>query len=347
MNTKIDTRSLDAPALEDLRRRVVAAVVEQGLSKSEAARVFGVSRTSVHLWLDLYRRRGEAALRPKRPGRKKQPSRLKGWQVATLVGLLTHHTPDELGLPFALWTREAVGELIARRFGVRVSVWTVGRWLRRWGFTPQKPARRAYERNPRAMRRWHEEEYPEIARRAEEEGAEIHWGDQLGVRNDHQAGRSYGRRGHTPVVRSSGKRFSCNVMSTITNEGDLAFLAFTGSFNSAVLLEFLPRLVRDAEHKVFLIWDGHPVHRAAAVQEWLADHREQIEVFPLPAYAPELNPDELLNQDVKANVFQQPRAHDQEELIEQVCGYLEDTQDRPDIVRSYFQEEHVSYAAAS
>jgi transposase len=346
MNTKTDARSLSGAALEDLRRRVVAAVVEQGLSKSAAARVFGVSRTSVYHWVGAYRQRGEAGLRPKRRGRKKQPARLQGWQAGTITKLITHHTPDDLGLPFALWSGEAVGELIARRFGVRVSVWTVRRWLRRWGFTPQKPMRRAYERDEAAIRRWRDEVYPEIARRAEEEGAEIHWLDATGLRSDHQAGRSYGRRGKTPVVRGSGKRFSCNVISTVTNTGKLAFLVFTGSFNRQVLLEFLPRLLRHVRRKVFLIWDGHPVHRAAAVEDWLAARPERLETFTLPPYAPELNPDELLNQDLKGNAFRHPRPHNEHELIELVTGYLEDTQDQPEIVRSYFRESHVSYAAA-
>lgn len=345
MNTTTDARSLDVKGLEDLRRRAVAAVVERGRSKAEVARLFGVSRTSVHHWVKLYRRRGEAGLTPKRPGRAKQSGRLKGWQAATVVNMITDRCPDQLKLPFALWTREAVGELIEQRFGIRYSVWTVGRLLRRWGFSPQKPVRRAYERDDKKIKRWLDEKYPAIRQRAKRENAGIYWGDQMGLRSDCQSGRSYGRRGRTPITRGTGKRFSCNMMSTITNQGRLAFMVFKGRFTADVMIQFLERLIRHVPRKAFLILDGHPVHRAKKVQTWLSEHKEQIEVFTLPPYSPELNPDELLNQDVKSNALKHHRPHNQTEMIDGLRRYLRSTQGRPDVVRAYFQEPHVLYAA--
>ena len=195
------------------------------------------------------------------------------------------------------------------------------------------------------MRRWLEEEYPAIREQAKAEKAQIHWGDEMGMRSDHQAGRSYGRRGKTPVVRGTGKRFGCNVISTVTNRGRLAFMMFQGRFTGSVAVKFLRRLVRHVGRKVFVIWDGHPVHRSGKVKGWVEKHKERIRIFSLPSYSPELNPDELLNQDVKTNAVGRQRPRDQSELIAGVGSYLRGTQRRPDIVKAYFQEEHVRYAA--
>jgi len=262
-----------------------------------------------------------------------------------VVRLIEDRCPDQLRLPFALWTREAVQQLIARRFGIRVSVWTVGRYLARWGLTPQKPLRRAYERDPAAVKRWLQEAYPAIRTRAKREKAGIWWSDEMGMRSDHHAGRSYGRRGRTPVIPGTGRRFGCNMISAITNRGHLAFMVFKARFTADVCLRFLKRLVRHAKRKVFLIWDGHPVHRSRAVRRWVDANRTRIAMFTLPGYSPELNPDELLNQDVKTNAVGRQRPADQLTLIGNVRSYLRSTQRRPDIVRNYFQEESVRYAA--
>lgn len=339
-----DARRLPPNAQEDLRRRVVAAV-RDGMSKAQTARVFGVSRMAVHNWTEAVEEGGLRALKPKRRGRPPQP-RLKAHQMATTVRILTSGCPDQLRLPFALWTREAVGELLHRRFGLQVSVWTVGRYLKAWGFTPQKPVRRAYERDPRAVRQWLKEEYPTIHALAKAQRAEIHWGDEMGIRSDHQAGRSYGRRGQTPVIPGTGRRFGCNVISTITNRGALAFMVFTARFTARVFLKFLRRLVRLRDRKVFVIIDGHPAHKAAVVLRWIASMKGRIRLFFLPPYSPDLNPDELLNQDVKSNAVGRRRPEDKQELMADVRGYLRSTQRRPDIVQNYFREEHVSYAAA-
>jgi transposase len=316
-----DARKLSPDALQELRYRAVRAVEEQGMAVTEACRVFGIGRTALHNWLAAYRSRGQAALKLKKRGRKPQ-SRLKGHQAATIVRLITDRCPDQLKLPFALWTREAVGQLIEQRTGLKLSVWTVGRLLKRWGFTPQKPVRRAYERDPVAVRRWLDETYPTIQREAKAERAEIHWGDEMGMRSDHQAGTTYGRRGRTPVVPGTGQRFSCNMISTITNRGQLSFMVFRERFTSEVFLRFLRRLIRQAGRKVFLIVDGHPVHRSKKVAIWLEQHADRIRLYRLPGYSPDLNPDELLNNDVKANAVGRRRPGDRDEMIADVRGYL-------------------------
>lgn len=338
-----DARSLPAAAQEALRYRGVGAV-RNGMPKAEAARVFGVSRQTVITWVQAWETGGRRALQAKRRGR--PPTiRLAPHQAALIVRLIVGRCPDQLRLPFALWTREAVQQLIRERCGLQLSVWTVGRYLKRWGLTPQKPRRRAFEQDPEAVRRWLAEEYPAIQRLAKQQGAAIHWGDGMGLRSDHQTGTSYGRKGQTPVIPGTGQRFRCNVLSTITNRGELAFMVFRGAFNWQVFLRFLRRLLRHAPGLVFLIIDRHPVHRAAEVARWVAQRPDRLRLFFLPSYSPDLNPDEFLNNDVKANALGRRRPRDDQEMLASVRSYLWSTQRQPMIVQSYFRATSVQYAA--
>lgn len=338
-----DARFLAPDAQEALRTRVVAAL-RGGMKPAVAARTFGVSRSSVWNWRRRVALGNITSLRSKKRGRPKG-TQLAPHEAATTVRLITDRCPDQLKLPFALWTRAAVQQLLVQRFGVQVSVRTVGRYLAGWGLTPQKPLRRAYERDPVAVQRWLDAEYPAIEKQAKTENAEIHWGDQMGLRADHQTGTSYGRRGQTPVIPGTGQRFRCNMMSTITNRGELSFMVFKENFTAAVFLKFVRRLLRLRQRKVLVILDRHPVHRSAAVQRWLARHAQQIELFFLPGYSPDLNPDEFLNQDVKSNALGRQRPATRAEMISGVRSYLRSTQRQPEIVKSYFQAESVRYAA--
>ena len=324
--------------------RVVRAMVDEGLTQSEAVETFGVGRSSIHGWMKAYRKGGFDALKAKKRGPKRS-SRLAGWQAATTVRLIEDRCPDQLKLPFALWTREAVGQLIERRFGIVLSVWTVGRYLKRWGFTPQKPLRRAYEQDPQAVAAWLKRDYPEIRKRAKAEKACIYWGDEMGLRSDSQVGTSYARKGQTPVVPGTGRRFGCNMISAITNRGQLSFMIFKDRFTAPVMLTFLKRLVRQSQQKVYLILDGHPVHRAKRVKRWVESHDEEIELFYLPGYSPQLNPDEYLNNDVKGNAVGRRRAGTQTEMMANLRSYLRSTQKQPHIVKSYFEHKDVRYAA--
>lgn len=340
---KTDARSLSPEAQEAIRRRAVKAV-RGGMKQTEAARHFEVARGTVAKWMAWFRQGGLRALAKKRQGRPKGASRLKGWQAAGIVRTIVDRTPEQLKMPFVLWTREAVRDLIAARHGIRPSLTTVGRWLKRWGFTPQKPVRRAWEQEPKRVRRWLKETYPRVRQEAKQEGGEIHWGDEMGLRSDHQAGRSYGRKGRTPVIGGTGQRFGCNMISTVTNRGTLRFMVFQGRFNAQVFLEFLKRLVKSAKRKVYLIVDRHRVHCAHVVKKWLEAHREEIRLILLPPYSPELNPDEMLNHDVKANALGRRRPRDQQEMIADVRGYLRSTQKQPEIVKNYFRAPSVRYA---
>jgi len=342
MKTK-DFRSLSPQAQQELRSKAVRAVLA-GRTRKEVADLFGLTRESVGHWVKRYRQDGAKALRARQRGRPKGGS-LKAWQAAQIAKAVVDRPPEQLKLPFCLWTREAVGQLIERRFRIRLSVWTVGRYLARWGFTPQKPMRRAFEQDSQAVLQWLEEEYPLIRKKAKREKALIYWGDEMGLRSDHAVGRSYGRRGETPVVFGTGKRFGCNMISAITNRGQLNFMVFKQRFRTPVFLNFLKRLVRQAKRKVYLVLDKHPVHLARKVSAWIKKNRHRICIFFLPSYSPELNPDEILNQDVKSNSVGRRRARNQKELLANVRGYLWSRQHQPYIVQNYFNERHVQYAA--
>jgi transposase len=339
----IDARSLPSIAQEDLRLKAIKAVLE-GKKQVEVAELFGVTRQAVGKWVKKYREGGKKALKAKPQGHPKGGSLLP-WQSAQIAKTVVDRHPEQLKLPFYLWTREAVVQLIEKRFGIRLSVWTIGRYLKRWGFTPQKPVRRAYEKNPEAVRRWLEEEYPAIRSQAKREKATIYWGDEMGLRSDHAAGRSFGICGKTPVIPGTGQRFRCNMISAITNKGKLSFMVFKKRFSADVFHDFLKRMVRQSKRKAFLIVDGHPAHRAKKIKKWVDQEQDHIRLFYLPSYSPELNPDELLNQDVKSNAVGRRRARDQVELVKNVRGYLRSRQRQPHVVQKYFHEKHVRYAA--
>lgn len=345
----MDARRLTPEAQEDLRRRVVYAVVEGGMGKSQTARTFGVTRQSIDNWLRRVEEAGSVrGLAARKRGPKPRP-RLSPGQDREAVRLIRGDCPDQMLLPFALWTREAVVALLRRRFGLGVSVWTAGRYLRRWGLTPQRPARRAYERDPAAVKRWLAEQYPAVKARAKAGKALILWGDEMGLRSDDPVGRTYAPRGKTPVVPASGRRFGCNTISAVSNLGRLWFMVFAGRFNSTVFVTFLGRLLRAVPgRKLVLIVDSHPAHKSARVRRWLAGGAAaggRLELVYLPGYSPQLNPDELLNQDTK-QAMRKCRPADQREMMDNVRGHLRSRQNRPDVVRRFFHEEHVRYAAA-
>jgi len=338
-----DFRSLRPETQEAIRIRAVDAV-KAGMRKCKVAEVFGVSRRAISNWIRIERQGGAEALKAKRRGRPSGGGKLKPWQCATIVNLITDRHPDQLKLPFYLWTRQAVGQLIEQRFGISYSVHQVGRYLNEWGFTVQKPGRKAFEQCPQEVQNWLEHEYPTIKKRAKVEHAEIQWCDEMGVRSDAASARCFAPKGQTPVVLTSGKRFGCNMVSSISNRGTLRFMVFTERFSADVMLRFLKRLIKQMQRKVYLVVDGHPVHRSQAVKKFVADKADRIKLLQLPPYSPELNPDELLNQDVKTNAVRRKPAANQACMIRNVRSYLHSRQRKPDLVKHYFHAPTVRYA---
>jgi len=324
-----------------LRRRALILILEQGLSQAEAARVVGVQRQTVNIWLQRYRAQGADGVLD---GRRVSPRRDKGRLTngEGLQGWICDRTPDQLKLPFALWTSRAVRDLIALRLGKQLGLSTVRLYLGRWGMTPQKPLARARERRPAVVAAWLAQDYPAIAERAKAEGAAIYWGDATGISN-HQApaapdpsaqlaragaragdqiGRSYAPKGQTPVVVQTARRITHSMISAVSNRGLMRFMLYEGALNADRFITFLGRLIKDAEQKVFLIVDNLKVHHATEVKAWAANHAPEIELFYLPAYAPDHNPDEYLNNDLKQQLRQRPQPASQDELIKSTRALL-------------------------
>ena len=256
-----DFRKLTLATQVELRR-VAVAMVRAGKTRIEAAEAVGVNRRFVGRWVTAAAQCGEAALtggrRGRRPGEQKALSTM---QEDRLRGLIARGCPDQYGLSFALWTRHAVRALIARETGIWLTLPVVGRYLRAWGFTAQRPARRATERQDGTVRAWLESTYPAIARKARAQRGDIHWADETGLSSRANYGRSFAPRGQTPVIRRPGRRFSQSMISSLTNRGKLRFMIYEGALNARIFLNFLRRLVREAGRKLFVIVDNLPVHR--------------------------------------------------------------------------------------
>lgn len=338
-----DARNLSPAELSVLREKAVKAVLNDR-SRVEMADLLGVSRQTIGLWVSDYQRRGDASLVYQKRGRP-CGGRLTKKQVCQIVKLVIDQMPEQLKLPFALWSRAAVAALIEKRYGIKYSLATVGRYLRKWGMTPQKPVRRAWEQNPVEVNKWLTTRYPQVKAEAKASGAMVLWGDEMGIRSDDQVGRSYGMKGSTPVVPVSGNRFGCNMISAISNEGHMYFKVFAERFTTQVFLDFLKRLARECGRPIRLIVDGHPVHRSKAVKKWLAAQNGKMQLVQLPGYSPELNPDEMVNQDVKGNAVRRKRPHNKKELLSNVRSYLRSRQGKPELVQRYFQGKHVRYAS--
>ena len=340
-----DFRKL-APATQAELRRIAVALVRAGRTRIEAAETVGVNRRFVGQWVKAAAQSGEAVLAGRRRGRRPGDQKaLSAGQEEGLRYLIARGCPDQYGLSFALWTRPAVRALIARESGVWLSLSVVGDYLRGWGFTAQRPMRRARERREGAIRAWLESSYPAIARRARAQGGETHWADETGLSSRANYGRSFAPRGHTPVIRRPGKRFSHSMISSLTNQGKLRFMVYEGALNTTIFLNFLRRLVREAACKLFVIVDNLPVHRARRVTAWVQDHADQIELFYLPSHAPEHNPDEYLNNDLKPALARRRTPRDKAALKSSLTSYMRSLQRCPAKVRAFFQAPTVRYAA--
>ena len=335
-----------APAAQEERRRQVIGLRQSGLTYAAIAAQVGLSPTGVFDICRRFAREGAKGLVSKPRGRKPDEQRLLDTdQEAEIQALICRHTPDALGLPFALWSRAAVRALIARRCGVVLAVRTVGKYLARWGFTAQKPLRRAHEQNPAAVRRWLRRDYPAIVAAARQARGVVFWGDETGLRSDDVRGRGYAPRGRTPVVRVCHQRTKLTLISAVSNKGEVRWMVLDGAVNAPALIRFLQRLIRDARRKVFLILDRLKVHRARVTRDWLAEHRAKIEVFYLPAYSPELNPDEGLNADFKQAVTRKAPARSQAQLKRAAISHMRRLSKSPARIRSYFRHKPVRYAA--
>ena len=332
---------------EAIRQRAVAAI-KGGRSIAEVAETFGVSGSAVRNWHKKHQSGGPTTLLSARRGRKTGENRsLSARQESQLRRWIIDSTPDQLKLPFMLWERRAVQELIGQRFGLVMPLRTVGEYLARWGFSCQRPAMRFDEQQPKAVRKWLKEKYPAIAKRAREQGAEIHWADETGVTTSSASGaRGFAPKGRTPLLRRPARALRINVISSVTNQGKARFMIYKKNFTAPTFIKFLRQIMRGAKgRKVIVIVDNLRVHHSRSVQEWLESNLELITVEYLPSYSPELNPDEYLNSDLKANVHRRKRPRDMATLESNVRSHLRLISRKPQRVRAYFGAKHIKYAA--
>jgi transposase len=319
-------------------------VFEQGYIQREAAKAVGVTRQEVNSWCRKYEKHGWDALKAKKRGRRPDEQRaLLPWQSATIFNLITDRMPDQLKLPFVLWTRAAVRDLIEQKYEIFLSLVTVGNYLKGWGMTAQKPIRQAYQQNASALEKWRSEEYPKIKKRAQKERASIFWTDEGKVTNEVHAGKSYSKKGKTPVIKESAKRLKLNHISAVTNKGEMRFMTYTSMMTQNKYILFLGRLIQSHDRKVYLIADNLSVHHGKKVRAWVEANKDRIELFFIPSYSPELNPDEYLNRDLKKNVHGKRAPRTQAELKENVLSFMRKLQKLPERVMKYFNSPKVEY----
>jgi transposase len=341
---KIDTRKQNQQTQYELRKQVIR-LRKKGYTNLETADITGLSKTYASTVWQSYLKRGLDSIKPGTRGRRHGSQRkLNPNQEKIAQKMLIDKTPDQLKLPFALWSREAIRQSIKNELGIDLPLRTITDYLKRWCFTPQKPTKRAYEQDSEKISKWLDQEFPEISRRAKEEKAEIHWGDETGVNNSAYYARGFAPKGHTPVVRLSARKCNIGMISSITNQGKVRFMLYKEAMNSQLLIKFLSRLVRDADKKIFLILDNLRVHHSKIVQKWLKKHEEKIEVFFLPPYAPEYNPDEYLNGDMKRKIRSGIPPIIREDVERKTRSFMKTLQKRPKHVSSYFKHEMVKYA---
>jgi transposase len=286
---KMDFRKLRIEERYRFRKRAIS-LINSGKKQKEIAALYGVRAATVNDWVRFYKLFGNKGLKDKSRGVKSEDKKLLSSKQEKMAQKMILDTmPDQLKLPYSLWTRKAVKELVEREFGVVMAINTMGDYLRSWGYSPQKPKKKAYEQCSKKVQKWLDEEYPMITKRAKEEDAQIHWGDETGVRNNSQHGRSYAPKGRTPVKKSMAKRFSVNMVSSVTNRGKVEFMIYSGSMNADRLIEFMKQLIQTKDRKTFLILDNLRVHHSKVVKRWVEENKDKIELFYLPSYSPEKN----------------------------------------------------------
>lgn len=340
---KMDGRKLSHKTLEELRVRTVKQV-EAGISPELLAESLGLHRSTIYKWLSSKIKLGEEGLKAKPiSGR---PATLKTNHIKWLCTTLTNKTPQQLQLPFALWTRDQIREALRRKFGIKLSRTAITRVLKKIGFTFQKPAFRFKQQDVIVVKKWISEDFAKIKAEAKKYGAEIFFGDEAGVSSNYKLGKTIGKKGQTPIVIRSGKQFKVNMLSAISMKGECRFMLCEKNVNSEVFLEFLKRLISGVDKKIFLILDNHPIHKSPKIYDFVASTNGKLHLFFLPPYSPELNPDELVWNDVKNHGLCRHLVGDLNELKNIVKSRLFKLQKSVDKIKSFFQTPTTAYTLA-
>jgi len=341
-----DARQLSDDALQILRLRALRGI-ELGFSEVDLAQLLGVCHETISRWWTSYCADGLDSLPGGRTGRPLGSGRsLSDSQADRIKEFIDNHSPADLGIAHALWTRRAVRDLIRKEFDIDLAERTVGQYLRRWGYTSKKPARHSRHQRPDEVERWLEATYPAIETRAAKEDAEILWTDEVGVDADHHPGCGYAREGTRATMEVPGPHIRVNQITAVSNEGTVWFMTYKGSLNAAVFLVFLNKLIEGTTRKIFLIADRLQAHKTPEVMAWIEAHKDRIEVFYLPPYCPEMNPVEYLNNDMKGEVNKAGLPDDRGTLHASVLAFMDKLSKIPTHVISYFLHPKVQYAAA-
>lgn len=343
---KDDARYSTMAQLHERRKQVIRLHLK-GYGVMQIVDLSGLSYPTVRSAIDRYEEGGFAALKPSLRGKRTGQGRvLTEEQELAIQKIICDKRPEQLKMEFALWNRAAVAQLIEREYGMKLSVRGVGNYLTRWGFTPQKPIKKAYEQRPEAVRQWLDTEYPAIAKRAKAEGGEIHWGDETALVNTDVRGRSYAPAGQTPITYAvGGTRQKLSMIATVTNRGQMRWMIIDEAFNADKLIEFLEALIKDAGKKVFLILDNLRVHHSKPVKAWVSERQDKIELFYLPSYSPELNPEERLNADLKHAIGTKVPARTKAKLKEAATQHMTELEKNSERIKAFFQDPRVKYAA--
>jgi transposase len=327
-------------------RKSIIRLMKLGKSNSEIAEATCVSERHVRATKKSYREKGLAGITPKKRGRRTGDQRiLTPEQEKEIRGIIIDKKPEQFKMKCCLWTRKSIRELIMMKYKINMGLSTLGYYLQRWGFSIQRPIKKARKQNPEQIQKWMEEEYPSISERAKAEKAEIYWGDETGMQNTANYAKGYAPIGQAPVLEVDSVKMKINLLSAISNQGKLRFTITREAVNADVLIDFMKRLVKDAKCKVFFILDNLRVHHAKIVTAWLEEHRKEIEVFYLPPYAPEHNPDEYLNSNLKRDVGSRPMPKSEDEIEHNTRSCLKTFQMSPEHVKAFFHADTVCYAA--
>lgn len=337
---KLDGRKLNHKTLEEIRIRAVQRV-QAGESPEVVIKALGFTRCCIYNWLAQYRAGGWHALKARKASGR--PRKLSGRQIAFVYKTVCDKDPRQLKFSFALWTRAMVARVIKQRFGIKLSESSVGRLLRQLGFSCQRPLYRAYQQNPDAVRRWKEEIFPQIKKEAKKVGASIYFFDESGIRSDFHAGTTWALKGKTPIVRTTGARFSLNMIAAISTQGQLRFMVVRRTVIAEVLCDFLKRLMHNLNTPVFLIWDGHPTHRAVKVRKCIESFNGKLKVFFLPSYSPELNPTEQVWNNVKSKNAGRKAIYGPDQLKLAVMSQLRRLQKLTKIILNFFKHPDCAY----
>lgn len=344
---KIDARKLTPRELME-KRKIVIKLREKGIQNKEVAQIVGISPQTTSQYYSRYKKEGKSALKVKQAGRpKKVGKKLTDEQEQQIIRLLIDTTPQQLKFKFALWTREAVRQLIKQIVGKELPLSTVGDYLKRWQFTSKKPIKRAYERKDENTQKWLKETYPQIKKQAKADNADIWWCDETSCVSLPTNLKGYAPIGSKskPILIHPAKKFRLNMISAITNTGKSMFALYDESINVDRFIDFMQRVMDSNEKKVYLIVDNLRVHHAKLVKAWIEEHSDKIAIFYLPPYSPEFNPDEYLNQDYKRNANKNKIPTNLKELKENTLNHMNALQSDTEKVANFFRHPSVSYAA--